>query len=115
MLPLVLVTSLILLVLVLWVIQRVGDLADRITEKEGRIMAGIDDILVKLEAETTVVASVAVGVDAAIAKLKELRDLVAAGANDPAKVQQALDSIDASTAQLVSKRDELGVAVETNT
>lgn len=88
-------------------------LLTRINEMEDTIMAGIDDVLAKLTAEKTVVDSVAVGVDAAVARLAELRALVAAGAQDPAKIQQALDAIDADTALLTTKKDELGVAVAT--
>lgn len=86
-----------------------------VVERTGILMAGIDDILVKLAAETTVVASVALGVDEAITKLAELRAIIAAGATDPAKIQQALDQIDADTALLTSKKDALGAAVAANT
>jgi len=71
----------------------------------------IDDIVTKISNEATVVDSISTGVDAAVAKLAELRALVAAGGADPAKIQAALDAIDAASAQLQSKSDAIAAAV----
>lgn len=93
----------------------VVDLLRQIVLKEGQIMAGIDDVITAITAETDVVSSVGIGVDSAIAKLVELRALVAAGGTDPAKLQAALAAIDANTQLLRSNKDRLGTAVDTNT
>lgn len=87
----------------------------RVSLKETRIMASIDDVIAELSETTSVVESVGIGVDAAIVELARLEDLIVAGGTDPAKMQAAIDAIRASKATLVAKRDALATAVAAGT
>lgn len=96
-------------------LARLEQLLLQLKQKEIAIMAGMDDVLTELADNTSVVESVGIGVDAAVAELDRLEQLVLAGGADPAKIQQAVDSIRASKAKLVEKRDALGAAVAAGT
>ncbi len=77
------------------------DLLREQRHREIKIMATIDDVQAAVAAETTEIGSV-------VTLLGQLHDMVLAAGTDPAKLQAALDSINAN-------KDALAAAVLANT